>query len=398
VVYVKDALVPAGAFHVVGGGDPDLLIVVFGSIPVVFGGPPVTPFKGAVIAPNTALMLGAASGPHTGFFAAKDVVVGHDAKVQYAPPLAIASAANPSDLDACVRMLTPPAMPAGTALEVAWQAEIARYCTAPDTPSCTSSLIAHANVDYTAAAQRTVAHGFSPAQYIALSRDRSRKLLAAEKDPGVASALCAGPDSDGDWVPDAKDKCPGTPDMTATDDQGCAVPLPHGPSAFDVQRVLASMGMIFNPRCAGAPPPPEVSAAALYQTATPANGTFISTFRVTNQPTGCSVWYQFEIRELLHGVPVKAPYSVAFLESEAMGPVGGLSGLPAVPPNLVQFNAKPTDPGTRGVLGRNPLTPERVNFRVRAVSANGRFGPWSEWKLTSQQDCRALGITCSIRN
>lgn len=399
IVYVKGSAALRGSFTAIQGGPNDLLIAYLGILPLEIGGPGIVPFGGSVVAPFAQLSIFPGTGVHKGFFAAHDIVVGPGAQLDYAPPLAVVGAATAAgDVIDCVKLLPPPAGLTGNALEVAYQAEIARYCTMPGTPSCITSLVGRANYDYSTAAQRLVSQVFSPAQYLALSRDRTRKLRSAEATRAVAQAFCNGPDSDNDWIPDGQDACPGTPLLVATDDRGCPTPLPIAPGAADVQKVINAMGMIYNPRCANATPPVEVSHAALYQLANPSNGTFISAMRVTNQPSGCPVWYHFQLRPLLHGVPVGPPYSVAFMETEAMSPVAGISGLPEVPPNVIQFNALPTDPGTRGVLGRNPLTPDRVSFHVQAINANGVAGPWSEWKLTAQSDCRSLGITCVIRN
>lgn len=91
------------------------------------------------------------------------------------------------------------------------------------------------------------------------------RRCAAEDDPKKAPQLCAKADSDGDWVPDYKDRCPNTPELTATDDTGCPLAaLPPAPSAEDVARVLEKMGMLSNPLCRDAPVPTRLPAGAFY--------------------------------------------------------------------------------------------------------------------------------------
>jgi hypothetical protein len=78
----------------------------------------------------------------------------------------------------------------GKERELAYQVDIGSYCGAPGVSACTNRLIARANLDYTAAATQVLAKRMTPAQYLALSRDRTRKLHAAEDDGRRAFALC----------------------------------------------------------------------------------------------------------------------------------------------------------------------------------------------------------------
>jgi hypothetical protein len=393
IIYMSDKLILRGTFVSLSGGDPDLLLGYLGQSAIYVE----TLFNGAIIAPFASLTLRQVTGTHTGYFYAKDVANLDGAKVQYRAPLAVATA-GVTDLTQCSQLISAPANLSGRQQTAAFQAALARYCTMPGSSQCTTTLVGRANADYAAAAQQMVAKVLSPAQYIALSRDRTRKFQAAQSNPAQATDLCTKNDADGDWVIDSKDKCPGTPDLTATDDNGCPLTtLPQAPNGTDVLNVLGTMGIMYNPRCTDAPPPAETAGAAIYQAAAPANGTFIVAERVQNQPTGCPVWYMFEIREMpWQGTPA-LPYVVAFKDTEEVNPVGGLAGLPNVPTPVIQFNAKPSDPGTRGQLGSIPLEPSGVNFRVQAINGNGQRGPWSQWKLPTQADCRALGITCGVR-
>jgi hypothetical protein len=393
IIYEATTLILRGAINTTSGDSPDLLLGYLGTSPIYVE----SVFSGAIIAPSAALTLRRVTGTHTGYFYAASVSSVDGAKVQYRAPLAIAVAANP-DLEDCPQLIIQSSNLTGRALDANYQALLARYCTMPGTSQCMTNLVGRANADYTAAAKQVVAAVLSPAQYLALSRDRTRKMHAAESNSAQANALCTQQDSDGDWVVDSKDKCPNTPDLSATDDDGCPITtLPQAPSGDDVRKLLNNWGMMFNPLCVDAPPPPEAAGAAVFQTATPGNGTFIVAQRVTNQPAGCPTWYLFQIREMPWQGQAQQPYVVAFQDSEAIAPVGGLAQLPNVPPSLIQFNAKPGDPGERSRLGSIPLEPSGINFRVQAINGNGQRGPWSQWKVPSQADCRALGVVCGTR-
>lgn len=113
----------------------------------------------------------------------------------------------------------------------------------------------------------------TPAQYVALSRDRTRKLRTAEDDSRRARDLCEGRDSDGDWVLDNVDRCPNTPDLVATDDVGCPLTsLPPGPSQDDVVAGLGHMNLWIDPHCSNAPVPEVSPAGAFYISGAPELG------------------------------------------------------------------------------------------------------------------------------
>lgn len=344
-------------------------------------------FRGTALAPFGTLALGP-GGPgdvYEGTFYGKHVVVGPHVTVRkLAPPIFGA------DLEGCaariqVRDDLPP-----EERGVAYQADIARYCSAPGISSCQAQLIGRANVDYTASAARMITKNFSPAQYLALSRDRSRKLRAAQEDAVVATRLCTAPDSDGDWVIDSLDRCPDTPDLTATDDEGCPVALPPAPSADDVARVLSSMHLIVNPRCQDAPMPGKVPAGAFYWPAFPPRGTYILSGSVQNQLPGCPVWYEFDIEEL-SGANAGFRYTVVFMDREANPNLVEL-GRP-VPTGFIQFNPRPGDVGGRDRLARTGGN-AGIRYRARAMNANGIRGPWSDYKISDKASCTALGFEC----
>lgn len=347
-------------------------------------------FRGTALAPNGTLVLG--RGEHDevyeGTFYGKRVFVGPDLTIKKLPVPPFGA-----DIEGCAERVPlredlPP-----EARNVAYQTDLARWCLAPGLSSCQSQLIGRVNVDYTAAAVRVVAQQFSPAEYLALSRDRTRKLHAAEADATIATRLCVGSDSDGDWVPDAIDQCPDTPDLVATDDVGCPLPtLPPAPAPEAVAQILSTMHLAVNPKCRDAPVPDRVPAGAFYYPAHLDRGTYILSGSVQNQAPGCPVWYEFDIEEV-SGASAGARYSVTFMDREAKAGLLEL-GRP-VPEGFVQFNPRPDDVGMRDRLARTD-SHATLRYRVRAMNGNGTRGPWSSFKLTSEPGtCRALGFTCS---
>lgn len=283
----------------------------------------------------------------------------------------------------------------GKEREIAYQVDIGSYCGAPGVSDCTNRLIARANVDYTAAAMQVLSKRMTPAQYLALSRDRTRKLRSAEEDGRRAFKLCTAQDSDGDWVPDSVDRCPRTPDLAATDDAGCPLTtLPPAPSAQDVDELLTKMHFAVNPRCNGSPVPERVPAGGFYWPAFPERGTFILSGAVTNQPVGCPIWYEFDIEET-SGSDVGHRYSVAFMDREANTDLVQL-GRP-VPAGLIQFNPRPGDPRPDRVRLAQTGFHAGIRYRVRAMNGEGLRGQWSDWKVSDKGSCLALGFKCGTR-
>jgi len=394
IIYETSNLILRGPIVAKDGSHPDLLLAHLGTNPVYVE----WVFDGAIVAPNAALTLRRVTGTHTGYFYGKTVASLDGAVVQYRSPAVIAQAAN-LDVEACAAQIVPPPGLTGRALQTAFQTLLTKYCTMPNTSPGMTALVGRANADYTDAAKQYIAKVKSAASYLALARDRNRKYHAAESDPTQMTALTTLPDDDGDWVPNNKDICPNTPDLTATDDKGCPLTtLPPVPDEAAIRSLLAHMGIMFNPRCVDAAPPAGAAGAAIFQAAAPSNGLFIVANKVTNQPAGCPIWYLFEIREMPSSGPALPSYLVSFQDVENVIPIGGLTQLPNVPNYLIQFNAKTTDPGTRARLAQIPTEPLGVNFRVQAVNANGQRGPWSEWKVPSQLDCVALGVVCGVRH
>jgi hypothetical protein len=362
------------------------------------GASPVTvhlAFSGVLVAPNANLELADAGSAHHGAFFAHSVKIGAKASVVYEPPNALVSLLFPpgTDLQRCADLIRPREDLTGKDRDRPFQSDIAEFCTMVGADECATDLVARANVDFFMVAGALIGGTITPAQYLAVVRDRERKLRAARLDPSLAAALCAGPDSDGDWVPDASDNCPGTPELTQTDDHGCTDPnLPDAPSPDLVKQAFAASGLLFGGKCNGAMMLQRIPAGAYYRTDDPQLGSFILSGRVSNQPPGCPVWYFFDIEEYLPGTfQIVKRYQVAFKDTEEAAAFFGKAL--TVPPGFIQFHALPSDAGTRGLLGiAGPI--RGLRFRVRAMNGAGMRSQWSAWKFTTNEECLALGFIC----
>lgn len=349
-------------------------------------------FRGVVAAPLANVVVKATG--NRGVIHAKSVTLHSKATWVHEAPNALVGLMHPPevDLQACADALQARDDLTGVEQLRAFQSDIARYCSMPATDDCTLTLIGRVNVDYFLAAGKLAGDVWTPAQYLAFVRDRTRKMRAAEDDPSVASALCAGKDADDDWVPDAADACPGTPAFTPTHADGCTDPaLPEAPSPHLVRDLLDRSGFLANPNCGQAPMLPKLPAGAFYRPADLAKGTYILSGRIMNQPEGCAVWYLFEVEELNSAHSVIRRYQVAFSESERSTALVGTAL--TVPESVIQFNPLPGDAGTRGLLG-SVNGAAIVRFRVRAMNGAGMRSGWSEWKITTNDDCLLLGFKC----
>jgi hypothetical protein len=364
-----------------------LAILQTGPEPMLVG----KPFRGAIVAPNAKLNLQRTDAPHRGAFYPRAFELEPGAKLVYEPPnVLVPLVYDPTvDLQACADAILPREDLTGDALEIAYQQDIARYCTMLGVDVCEADLTGRANAEYTQAAGALFGKLFTPAEYLALVNDRADKLAAAEDDSLLAHEICAEPDADGDWVPDDRDDCDDTPPLVATTDDGCTDSnLPQAPSAEDMAAVFERGGFISNLACSGAKILPKLPAGGFYYPGDRPRGTYILAGRVINQPEGCLVWYYFDVEQTYNDVTSR--YIVAFSErEEATALVGSAE---PVPGGFIQFNPRPADAGTRGKLGK--AGGKHVRYRVKAMNGGGMQTGWSEWKTTTNDDCLALGFVC----
>jgi len=388
IVYVRTSVVYRGATTINGPADR-LFIALAGTAPVTIE----SNFSGVLIAPNAPIRLGIVGKQDSGSIFAQQIQVDPNVNFQL-HPFAFWSTVVPQapSLQDCANHVPVRADLTGKDREVALQTDLARYCSMPGADACSVTIAARTNVDYATIAFSLFAETATPATYLAVVRDRSRKENAAHDDPVLAALICGTGDQDGDLVPDSRDVCPNTPPLTPTFDNGCTDPtVPLAPSAADVSQLFAAEGnTLIDPRCANAAVLPDSVAGAFYRSDQPNLGTYILAGRVTNQPAGCSVWYVFDIEEL-PSTGVGRRYQVAFGPQEESLALVGLST--PVPPGYIQFNSLPGDLGTRGFLG-SVGGHVGVRFRVRVMNGGGQKSDWSAWKITTLADCIHLGFSC----
>jgi hypothetical protein len=389
-VFVRARMTLASVGTIADDGRADLLVAYFGTEDVHL----FKSFQGVLFAPNALVDVTLGVDEVHGSLFGKTIAFLGNTRVVHEP----ANLFGPlitwrGDVEGCSNSIRPRPGQDNAAL----QAEIARYCTSPGVSRCMASLIGRSNAEYSASARQLQQNVVTPSQYIAVAQDRERKMRLARASTLQANQFCDGPDADRDWIPDGTDRCPGTPPLTATDDRGCPLAvLPRGPSREDVQRVFAAIHMAYNPRCSNAGVLPEVTAGAFFYPGFPERGSYILAGRIRNQTAECPIFYEFEINEfdLRTGAP-GASYFVVFRDHEELAALIG--GSSPVPSDFIQFNPRPGDPASRGLLATAGPRDARVRFRVRAMNGNGVHGAWSQWKLTDITDCHFLGFECQGR-
>jgi outer membrane protein assembly factor BamB len=249
-------------------------------------------------------------------------------------------------------------------------------CGGPHVNACEATVQGAVNADRFLAAQQIAAQQISPGRYLAVLRDRTRKLAALKA--GGAARLCGlvGHDADGDLVPDSADACPGTPPLTATLDNGCPDPtLPAAPSADLIRDGLAKMNLLLDPRCDQAVP--EIPAlTATVVTFSGANfddpvGKELWLAFDNNQAPGCGVFYEMEVFHRKADGVVEFFYLV-FPQSRGVS-----KGL-----RTLAFLTKRDDAGTYGAFTRSKALVEINNpgavthYRLRATNYAGVRSIW----------------------
>jgi hypothetical protein len=374
VIYVRSALTIRGGVTstVVGGPNPLLVYVGQQTAPIE------VPFSGTVVAPNAELQLTSSAGPYRGAFFARTMVVRPDVTIIGVRPgnLIPVSSGTPQE---CIDELRSWAVRedlTGLARERAFQRDVAFYCTAVGQGPCVAQVLGQANADYRQAALNVVGDEMSPSRYLAVSRDRTRKSRLM-LDGGTGCDLIDD-DADGDMVPDSRDACPGTAELVPTDDDGCE----HSdyPDVDDdlVNSLIDSTHWAFDLDCidAGVPNLPEPKGVFFFP-GNPELGVRILSTRILNQPRDCNVWYEFEGRFTKPGIPDRAS-TVAFFKDEEIPD-------PDLPPAVIQFQALPTDAGSRAVWSEN--SPKNTWHRVRVINGAGLKSPWSEWVKVGDEHC-----------
>ncbi len=237
-----------------------------------------------------------------------------------------------------------------------------------------ASLVGIVNVDYARLGRMLIAGELAPDEYLARVRDRSRKLRMARADPTWVSAFVQG-DEDGDFVPDDRDRCPRTPDLIPTDDEGCPQDdRPDAPSEREVRRTIGALGVVISSNCDGAALPTVSNPIKAGYDNVDRSTFAIAVTKVNNQPDDCIVFYEISIRfsnESEHLiVPLKSLVTVIFRSTENTdhSPSGQLRQV---------FRTRETDTGQRKRLYDIARYYGLKEIRVRTVNGNGLSKGWS---------------------
>jgi hypothetical protein len=246
-------------------------------------------------------------------------------------------------------------------------------CGGPDVDSCTATVQGAVNADRVVAADRVAARAINPATYLAILRDRTRKLVGLRRSSGLCQVAQA--DEDSDLVPDASDNCPGTSPLTPTFDDGCSDPtLPEAPPADLFYQFIDQFAVAFDPHCdTTTPVVPRlhlrlaVGISNLWH--------FVDEFLIAvdapnTQLPGCGVWYEFEAfvtwpDGTWHTAYMVLPRSKGFVVPQL--------------PHSILFGVHLTDPSPysdfvrSGVFALNNET----RIRVRATNFRGVRSVWS---------------------
>ena len=354
------------------------------------------PLLGAIIAPSANVTLRSVSTPHKGSVWGKTVNLDAGAKLQpVAQPFLVTKGGL--SVTKCSWAIPPKSTGNNRKDEFQFQYEILKYCMMVGGSDNELRLRGQDSYESGEAGAAVSTCTIQPSQYLGFTRRRTEQLNAAVADPALAARIVAGPDADGDWVPDSSDTCPGTPKWTPVDEKGCSMALPAGPDCSSVQAVMGKMGMLLNPTCdATAANMPNIEfAVAVYYPSAPSEGIYLYVQDLPAQPQGCGSWYEFDIvtrraKKVVHQFSVAFPYSSVSHTGRVVA---------QIPQPYVQLQASPTAEGYVGQLGQTAQalvsgTIDQVIFRVRSVSGLGTKSSWGRWQTPVAEDCRSVGFKC----
>jgi hypothetical protein len=239
-------------------------------------------------------------------------------------------------------------------------------CAGTDVDSITAVFMGQMNMDYFRQAVHLVGGAIGSGEYELRLRDRARKRTRARTQPGLLTQWIAG-DADGDFVPNALDKCPGTPALEPTDDKGCSSAY-RPPGYVDdplVRRVIDKMGIMRSPACDGAPPVGLPTPLSMSFVAPGELHVVVS--RPAGQPAGCPVFYEI-MADTEGWVPGTHRYAhVVLRESESV------SGNP----ETAEFHLDWSATGQRRDLMVHFVSSLHTDWQVRAVNGNGLASEYS---------------------
>jgi hypothetical protein len=267
-------------------------------------------------------------------------------------------------------------------IEKLYQTELVR-CGGPK--NGVPEIVGAANFDYTRLGRLFLTEHISPPEYLARVKDRSRKLRNAIADEGWTNGYLKG-DRDNDLVPDERDRCPDTPDLSPTDDSGCPQtgPLPPAPSVDEVRRARDALHIVIGPACRDATVPLISQPLQIGIDPNDQDSFLISVTRVTNQPSGCMVFYEISMhlkRRSFFGGANETDARVVFRASE------NIDTSPAAAQRQVFRIRKSTFPRWNQLV-QTAIEPNDIaekHIKVRAVSGNGLSSGWSAPRIFSMR-------------
>ena len=307
------------------------------------------PMIGALIVPFANVTLRSLATPHKGSVWGKTVSLDAGAKLQPAEQLFFLTLAKPA-VNKCAMSIMPKHTGNSRQDEFKFQYEMLRYCISVGMSDDLTTLNGTFNYESTEAAVAAYKCTIQPNQELAFVNRRTDQLAAASANATLAHQMVAGPDADGDWVPDASDHCPNTPLWTPVDDNGCPMAVPSGGlSCSDLAEAFSKTGMVSNSSCpSSAGFPAKVAfGAAVYWKQAPNKGVYVYVQDVPPPSQSCSSWYLLDVHALKAGNTVNQFY-VSFPYSQA-NHTGSI--VPTIPAPYVELHADPTAAGNIGKLG-----------------------------------------------
>jgi hypothetical protein len=356
------------------------------------------PMVGALIVPSANVTLRSLATPHKGSVWGKTVSLDAGAKLQPAEQLFLLTLAKPST-GKCTLSIMPKHTGNKRQDEFNFQYEMLRYCISVGMSDDLLRLNGKFNYESSEAIVAVYKCTIQPNQELAFVNRRTAQLAAASANATLAHQMATGPDADGDWVPDASDKCPNTPLWTPVDDNGCPIAVPSGgPSCSDLAQGFTKMGLVYNSSCpSSAGFPAQVAfGAAVYWKQSPNKGVYVYVQDVPPPSQACSSWYLLDVRALKAGQTLDHFYvSFPYAQANHTGSI-----VPTIPPPYVELHADPTAAGNVGKLGllaaeKEAGTIDEVLWRVQLVTGMGAHGAWSTWHQCVPEDCNSIGFTCS---
>jgi hypothetical protein len=246
---------------------------------------------------------------------------------------------------------------------------ISRYqCLDPGGTLCSARVHGRAKADRQAAAEQFLAGTMNSRQHLALVRDRTQKVRAAELSASLMNAICAG-DADGDFVPNGSDRCPATHDLRATDAFGCELTtLPAAVPDEMIRAVLDRIGVVLNPACVGSTLASEPG--VLQRVLKDTGGRYVLGLYppvVAGSPPECDTWYQFEGTVTLENGTKKYFKFLLSTSDPRVKP-------PHVTTHIIAVDLHDTD-GAEFDWGKNASA---INYHVRVINGAGLRSAWSE--------------------